>query len=516
MSQPLVTAICCTYGRLNRLQNAVAQFIAQDYPNKRMVILNTFPRQRFHVFGPVGSCPIWIVNDKERPGSIGECRNHAIELCDDGILVTWDDDDIYHPKHLSTIAKHFTDGTEWVWLDTMFFCEKDRISRIITGSPNVFAFTKHAWRAVGGYQQVNTGEDRQFITQVMASGLKGTRVKLSPPEITFGYGWDTGDYHLSGHGFDESGQISGYAKVEADVNAAADCGKIPTGLIKLVPKLRFDVEQMMAQWLADNHHTERQTNNDVCIIELGRIGDIVNILPVALHIHNSFAPPYFMVSREFASVLDGVSYVRPLVVDLKQDQVREAVAKAQRRFRHVLVTQVWGQGWQVPKLCASYNRESWRMAGFDHKFDDYSWKPLFDRRDAGREAVLLSRACPHALGCRLLVNVTSGVSSPYPHGAELLAGLAAKFGHIFHVINIATLKLERIYDVLALMEDCAALVSIDTAHLHLSAAVECPTVAICNDKPWLGTEIRHENVLRFTYADSVETILAGMALALGI
>lgn len=510
MTAPLITAICCTYGRVHRLQNAIKQFLAQDYQRKQLIVYNTFDRQQL-----TGDFENVVIINAPRPATIGDARNEAVTRADDAsIIVCWDDDDSYRPNHLSSLAQHFTNGTQWAWLDTMFFCEKDKISRIITGSPNVFAFTKEAWLKVGGYPSVNTGEDRDFIARV--NPMKGTRVKLMPSEITFAYGWDTGDLHLSGFGFDKAGQMTGYAKVAAEINALADRGDIPTGIVELKPKLLFDAGKLMTEWLADHHHTERLVENDVCIVQLGRYGDIINALPIALHIHNTFAKPYWMISREFAPLLDGVSYVNPVVVDLKQDQVMPAVAQAQRRFKNVLLTQVWGHDWQAPKLSASYNRESWRMAGFAHKFDDFSWKPLFDRRDKERESVLLRRACPHAMGCRLLVNVTKGVSSPYPHGALLLAGIAAKFGHIFHIINIASLKLERIYDVLALMEDAAALVTIDTAHLHLSAAVECPTIAICNDKPWLGTEVRHENHLRFTYADSIEDILAAMGKELRV
>jgi len=504
---PLLTAICVTYGRASNVEQAIAMFLAQDYPNKRMVILNTFPRQT--LLGSRGD--VLIVNCKERPSSMGACRNLAIEVAEEGVLCVWDDDDQYSSRHLSTIAKHFTEGVEWVWLDKMFFCERNRITKITTGSPNCFAFTKQIWKQVGGYPDVNTGEDRQAMAKFNA--FRGVRVALNPEEITFAYGWATGDYHVSGYGFDEPGAPTGYAKVGELIEQKAAAGLIPVGEIVLKPELRIDPDAMIAEWLSNNHHVSNKESNDVCIVQLGRHGDICNILPVALRIFNTFAKPYWMISREFAPLLDGVSYVTSFVTDIPQDRVIEAIAIAKRRFKHVVVTQVWGQNYAADRRCYSYNRESWRLAGFEKQFDNYDWKPLFDRRDAVRESALLKRVNPTGKPM-LLVNVTRGVSSPYPRGTELLSQLVFKFAGQFQIVDLATIRLERIYDVLALMERAEALVSIDTAHAHLCAAVDCPTIAICNDKPWLGTVLRHNNVLRFTYADSVENIMRAIEEAL--
>ena len=37
---PLVAALCPTYGRFSRLRESLACFLAQDYPNKQLIILN--------------------------------------------------------------------------------------------------------------------------------------------------------------------------------------------------------------------------------------------------------------------------------------------------------------------------------------------------------------------------------------------------------------------------------------------------------------------------------------------
>lgn len=521
MSQPLLTAVTVTFGRHSNVEQAIAMFLAQNYANKRMVVLNTFPGQKFMFPGcdfPVKpSDPpalLHLVNCETRPTSMGQARNMAIDLAQDSILVCWDDDDLYRSNHLSALARHFDDDTQWVWQDHMFYAENGRIIKTAVGSPNVFAFRKSAWEKCGRFASMNTGEDKDLMARITA--LNGKRIHVEPPEITFCYGWGPqSGYHLSGHGFDEPGAATGYWKVGELVEQQAAAMLIPTGEILLKPTMRLNPDEMIADWLVQNNMIAEPGANECCIVCLGRYGDLCNLLPVAKHIADRFGKPFWMVSREFADLFDGVSYVTPWVTDLPPAKINEAVALARKRFKNVLVCQVYGENWQADKLSASYNRESWRLAGFANRFDDHSWKPVFDRRDSGRETVLLGRAYrsiyDETTTPMLLVNVTRAMSSPYPPGAALLAEIIAKFSARFHIVNIAELKLERVYDVLGLMERCVALIACDTVHLHLAAAVDCPTIAIVNAIPWLGTELRAtDNFIRFTYADSVETIIAGM------
>lgn len=243
--------------------------------------------------------------------------------------------------------------------------------------------------------------------------------------------------------------------------------------------------------------------NDVCVVELGRYGDIVNILPILLHIHNQYGKPTLMVSRQFADMLDGVSYVNLRVVDLRNDQLEQALVLAKREFKHVLCAQIWGgpQYFQE-KICPSYNMESWRNCGFRHKFDDPTWRPYFDRRDAERESLLVNKLTVPDKPM-LLVNVTHSVSSPFHEGPKLLAAIQERLANDFNIVNVGGLKLHRIYDLLGLMDAASCLVSVDSAHLHLAPASGVPTVALVNDQPWLGSIPRLMTGSLYHYKDAV-------------
>ena len=77
----------------------------------------------------------------------------------------------------------------------------------------------------------------------------------------------------------------------------------------------------------------------VCVVELGRYGDIINILPACKHIAENYQPPHLMVSHaEFARMSsDGVSYVIPEIVDISYDKLVSGMAMAKKKFPIVLL-----------------------------------------------------------------------------------------------------------------------------------------------------------------------------------
>lgn len=48
------------------------------------------------------------------------------------------------------------------------------------------------------------------------------------------------------------------------------------------------------------------------ILQLGRYGDVINVLPIARrHYLNTGEKPWFVIAKEFADILEGVTYVDP-------------------------------------------------------------------------------------------------------------------------------------------------------------------------------------------------------------
>ena len=96
-SWPAITSLCPTYGRFERLRDAVACFLLQDYPGeKHLLILNDAPE-------PVLSRArgaVHVINAAECWPTLGHKRQALLDLAWTPLVAHWDDDDLYLPWHL--------------------------------------------------------------------------------------------------------------------------------------------------------------------------------------------------------------------------------------------------------------------------------------------------------------------------------------------------------------------------------------------------------------------------------
>lgn len=491
MKLPSFSAICCTFGRSRFLSETVAMFIAQDYAGEfELVIFNSFEKQEI-----VCNAPRIKVINSTRPASIGECRNRAIEAASGDWILTIDDDDATLRHFISTFAKHITDDISWLWISKQFYSEQNQIKDIVKAGIQSVAFRKSVWKQVGGFAPISFGEDTQFLGR-LTEATKGKIIDPKPEEIGHVYGWDNGSPHISGLGADSSTKPAAYAVAAEEVERRVKSGKEPIGRIEISPKCSVNWQEQADAIVAARKTTKR---DDVCIVLLGRHGDIINALPIAKHIHDTYGTPHWMVSREFAPTLDGVSYVHPYVVDLPNHELGKAMKIATENFRFVLGGQIWGRNFAQTRNTDAYNKESWRNCGFLNRFDDKTWLPVFDRRDAERELELVDYVTQGYGRPFIIVQVTQSISSPFPAGKHILEEIENSYGTRFQIVDVAGLRCHRIYDLLGLMDRAACVVACDTSLLHLAAASDVPVVALTNPKPWLGTATRCHCVARMTY-----------------
>jgi hypothetical protein len=244
------------------------------------------------------------------------------------------------------------------------------------------------------------------------------------------------------------------------------------------------------------------------MVQLGRYGDIINVLPIAKHINDSYAKPYFMASKDFISILDGVSYVEPVLFDGPYTKVEDAVEQAKNEFEHVIVSQVWGETYRVPHECESYSQEMWRMAGFFDRWSDPKMKLVFDRRTPEREAKLIRQNIYKNRKPIMLINLAGGHSGPFDDWQVFQFDLTNRWRSKFQIIDLSVIVAERVYDLLGLFEMADVLITIDTATLHLSSACDIPTVALLNDKgdKWIETLIRKPTLVAIPYKRALKRI----------
>lgn len=247
----------------------------------------------------------------------------------------------------------------------------------------------------------------------------------------------------------------------------------------------------------------------VAVICLGRFGDCCGALQIALHKFQQGNHVTFIIAREFASLLGGVTYVEPQIYDGNYSECLKAAEQAEQseKFDKVMVCQVYGTS--IDRQTDSFVKEAWRAVGKLHLWGKL---PLvFDNRSVDRErhliADVLSEARCFEIGITpqmpIVLVAYSGRSSPFPHISQLVE-LLKTVSSQFHFVDISDLKCERFYDLLGLMERATCLIATDSGPLHLANAVpKLPVIALITDRPdmWHGSPAQPNHILRIRYSD---------------
>lgn len=266
------------------------------------------------------------------------------------------------------------------------------------------------------------------------------------------------------------------------------------------------------------------TEKPPCFIILGRYGDVIQLLPAFQAVkERSGHTPIVIVSTDYASVFDGVSYVQPFPVHWHWWQgVPNARRLAEEQFGGGIVCAWWnetkdrirlieqanaggvvlqshGNNWGVNIAeWPDYGTSMWDRAGFSR--EEMMGLPLvFDRRDAGREGVL-TRTLPRSGKPLLLVNFR-GDSSPFGPHPEVMR-VVNEYAGAFNIVDIGKIRCSRIYDLLGLYDLAAGLITIDTATLHLAAARNVEYVAYTVNG-WTSSVPKGRVALEVKYSDAL-------------
>jgi len=111
------------------------------------------------------------------------------------------------------------------------------------------------------------------------------------------------------------------------------------------------------------------------------------------------------------------------------------------------------------------------LGGFRDQWRKYPY--VFDRRNPEREQKLIPED-------PFIAVATKGVSSPFAHSEDLMNGLQSRFPE-YKIVDLSTIQAEKPFDLLGVLDAASCLVTIDTLHLWLANAAQCPTIALVND-----------------------------------
>ena len=203
---PFVACLCPTYRRPALLANAVACWLAQDYPADRreLIILDDAGQ-----FDPDRSPHGWSITvTSRRFSSLPEKYNELAKLAGKsaGVLVPWEDDDIYLPGHLSAhVAAMQRTGMEFSKPRTVYSLQGETLTREPSAGRfhGSIAFTRRLFDQVGGWPVTKRADfDQQFMRRLQQAA--GGHADPTGPERDTGnsnadpqyvFRWATGQPH---------------------------------------------------------------------------------------------------------------------------------------------------------------------------------------------------------------------------------------------------------------------------------------------------------------------------------
>jgi hypothetical protein len=262
----------------------------------------------------------------------------------------------------------------------------------------------------------------------------------------------------------------------------------------------------------------------VTVLMLGKAGDLLNTIPAYAAIAAKTGHPVrVIVSQKFSSVLEGASYVEPIITGL--DWI-VGVPEARRIYPQSICCQFWldpdapefnlARTVRPPVTTLtingrtmsfslrddqSYDSAMWRRLGFSRKA--MLAAPLvLDRRDAARESEL---AAPYLRSNKplLLVNLVSP-SSPFTFLPEVVGELV-KLAPRFTLVDLSRIRGVKLFDMLGLYDRAAGMVTCDSSTLHLAPASKLPYAAFTADG-WRGSTPRGNCAWSCPYSEAMDRL----------
>lgn len=232
------------------------------------------------------------------------------------------------------------------------------------------------------------------------------------------------------------------------------------------------------------------------IINLGRIGDNINLLPVLYSEHLAGRKPTIVTSQKYSDIFDGVTYCDVKRYSGDPVELSHAIGLC-GGLPDLRLAQVFMNQDQL-HLESSFAKESYRLGRFKELWRKFPYE--FDNRSPERERQLLDQIFPNIGDIQPFIAVAlDGVSSPFANSEHILNGLRQRFSE-YKIVDLSTIKAEKFYDILGILDAASCLVTIDTAHLWLSNVSKCPVVTLVNDG-WRGSPPPVTSIASFRYSD---------------
>lgn len=253
MEYKFISAKCITYGRVGVLEEAISSFLQQDYPQDKceLIVVNDYPLQKLEL--PFDVPNIKIYNLDKTFKTIGEKENYAIERCKGDIIAVWDDDDVALPNHLSNINKYWKENSNLLHWGKGVYYNEPNITAITSLGNSGIVYSKRAWEEIGRSPLENAGGDMTLVNKLHELGRD--KVVIASPDnvdVSWFYRWSLPSdqiFHQSGAGTDTPDRPNIIERHSQHIEKLRKQGIIPTGIIILQPKWKYDYQKMLKQFI---------------------------------------------------------------------------------------------------------------------------------------------------------------------------------------------------------------------------------------------------------------------------
>lgn len=240
----------------------------------------------------------------------------------------------------------------------------------------------------------------------------------------------------------------------------------------------------------------------ICFIQLARFGDVFSMLAGARKVYRDTGEkPLIVVADNFIDLASGIDYAE--VHEWKGDSNDPNIPRDYFRSKgyEVLATQVAGAGDFPKRWCDNFTAEQWERAGMLADFHADT-EGLIAYDDSEAMAWFKRLVGPNSKPV-LAVNFSAKSA---PLSAEEMGVYKNKIlvmGRTYKILDLSDVLLPTIRLIPGILKRCAALLTIDTATLHLAGSVMRPTIALVPERHWHTPEPRKHWVGRFGYSEAL-------------
>ena len=232
-----ISFVCTSYRRFRCVERIVAQFHAQTYLNKELIIFNTDEEYPYSLGFEDSS--IIIVNNGinyetgtpyENRGQI--CRDAVTHSTGDYFMLA-DDDDIYLPWHLQQAVDGIEDNGKDAWKPEMsFFATPDKLELVMNTMEASVIVKMDRIREIGFRSDITGYEGLSWYTKLRDEGNLDEHNKDYLPSYCFNWG---DPHEVAGH--KQSGDIGNPNNFENHKKASLD---VPNEPLKPISKEELD------------------------------------------------------------------------------------------------------------------------------------------------------------------------------------------------------------------------------------------------------------------------------------